>query len=207
MNDRVRLVPWAGCVGGWLIGLLVGALTLPSAFASTEIVIYGFEGSLEGWAIPDWAKASSDYVGEACRVSQTVADEGQQALELLTAFPGERWTGVYVERQVEVTDWSPFSRLKLDLYLPAEAPSGLGARVILTVGEQWVWTEMNRTIPLVPGQWTTVTVNLKPGSLDWKFFPDERFRQDVRKLGIRIESNRDPAYRGSVFLDNVRLAE
>ena len=175
--------------------------------APAEIVIFSFEGSLEGWAIPDWAKGASDHVGEEIRVSQEYAKDGQSALELRAGFTGYRWTGAYVEREVEATDWTPFGRLSVDIYLPEGAPEGLGGKIILTNGDDWEWVEMNRTIPLHPGAWTTVTADLQPRSMDWKFFLDETFRAKVRKMGVRIESNREPVYRGSVYLDNIRLTE
>jgi hypothetical protein len=189
--------------------LLMGgvAAAAPASVTAEEIVIYGFEGSPEGWAIPDWAKSSADYVGQECLVSQEKAGEGRSALEVRADFPGERWTGVYVEREVEVTDWTPFGTLAVDVYLPPTAPEGLQGKLILTVGEEWTWTEMNQTVPLAPGTWTTLSANLKPGSMDWKFFPDEKFRGNVRKVGVRIESDKAPVYRGSVFLDNIRLSE
>jgi len=172
---------------------------------AAEIVVYGFEGSAEGWLIPDWAKTNDDYVGRQLAVSQTYAEEGQSSLELRAEFPGGRWAGAYVEREVDVTDWSAFGRVSVSVYLPADAPSGLQGRIILTVGDQWRWTEMNKGVALTPGAWTTLTANLKPGSMDWKFFPDEAFRKDIRKIGVRIESDRAPAYKGPIFLDNVRL--
>lgn len=175
--------------------------------APAEIVIFSFEGSLDGWVIPDWAKGSSDHVGEEILVSQDYAKDGQSALELRAGFTGYRWTGAYVEREVDATDWSPFGRFSVDIYLPEGAPEGLGGKIILTTGDDWEWVEMNRTIPLRPGAWTTVTVDLQPHSMDWKFFPGETFRTKVRKMGVRIESNREPAYRGSVYLDNIRLTE
>ena len=194
-------VRWvAGLFAVWLLALA------PSARAS-EIVIYGFEGTLEGWAIPDWAKASTDYVARECVVSQEHKDQGQSALEIRTDFPGERWTGAYVEREVETTDWMEFSRLSVDVYVPEAAPAGLEGKIILTVGDQWQWTEMNRTVSLRPGAWTIISVKLTPGSLDWKFFPDDGFRKSVRKVGVRVESNKGPVYRGSVFIDNMRLAD
>ena len=194
-------------VRGMVVATLIAAGWLAPSLWAAEIVIYGFEGSPQGWAIPDWAKVSADYVGEECVVSQAHTDEGQYALEVRTRFPGDRWAGAYVERGTEVTDWTPFSQLLVDIYLPPEAPAGLSGKIILTVGETWTWTEMNRTIPLAPGAWTTLAVNLKPGSLDWKFVPDEAFRKNVRKVGVRIESEHGPAYTGSVYLDDVRLAE
>ena len=172
-----------------------------------EVVIYGFESGTEGWEIPDWAKASADYMASRFEISRDVVKEGRQALAIDVNFPGGRWTGAYVEREPEVTDWTPFSRLLADVYLPPDAPTGLEARLILTVGEQWQWTEMNRALPLPPGVWTTIAVDLTPKSLDWKFFPDEQFRGLVRKVGVRLESNGSPAYRGVFVLDNIRLTD
>ena len=196
---------WSRMLGQEAV-VLLGAVLLAPALSAAEIVIYGFEGTPEGWTIPEWARSSSDYVAQDAVVSQAQPSEGQCALEVSAAFPGGRWTGAYVERQVEVTDWGPFGTLSVDIFLPAEAPEGLAGRIILTVGDQWQWTEMNRSVPLTPGAWTTLSVNLKPGSMDWKFFPDEAFRKSVRKIGIRVESNSTP-YQGPVFFDNIRLAE
>ena len=189
---------------GLAVGLVVG-LWLPVWAA--EIVIYGFEGSPEGWVIPDWAKTSADYVGKDLSVTTESASEGKSTLKVDAEFPGGKWTGVYVEREVEVTDWTQFSGISADIYLPPEAPKGLKARFILTVGDQWTWTEMNRGLELAPGKWTTITAKLKPGSLDWKFFPDDQFRKNIRKLGIRVESEQATVYSGPVYIDNVRLAE
>jgi len=192
---------------GVATALVAGMVSLSAAAGAAEILIYSFEGTPEGWAIPDWAKASKEYVAHECAVSQAYAGEGRSALEIQADFPGTVWTGAYLERQVETTDWTPFGRISADLYLPERAPKGLQGRIILTVGEQWTWTEMNRTVQLEPGTWTTISATLTPGSLDWRFFPTDTFRANVRKLGIRIESDKGPTYRGSIFLDNVRLSE
>ncbi len=200
-NRRMWHVTW------WLSGLLIIGLAAMPRLAAEELVVYGFEDGLQGWVIPEWAKSSADYVVTELSVSPEQAAEGHQSLRLQAAFPGERWTGGYVERELEVTDWGAFGRIAVSVYLPPEAPQGLRGRIIVTVGDQWQWTEMNRAVPLAPGSWTPITANLKPGSLDWKFFPTETFRKDVRKLGIRIESDKQPSYTGPVFLDNVRLAE
>ena len=202
MRTDVRKLAWSGMVvlAIWALG------ALPVARAA-EIVIYGFEDGLDGWATPDWAKTSPDYVAKDLAISTDHVEEGAQALKLWADFPGTRWTGAYVEHQVEVTDWTPFGRLSVSVYLPPGAPSGLQGKIILTVGEKWEWTEMNRGIPLTPGKWTALSVNLKPGSMDWKFFPDEQFRRSVQKIGVRVESNKDPVYSGAIFIDNIRLAE
>ena len=106
-----------------------------------------------------------------------------------------------------MTDWSPFNFLSVDLFLPKEAPQGLRARIILTVGEEWKWVEMNKTIPLTPGEWMIIKVDLTPNSMNWRKFIDDSFRSDVRKLGIRIESNGKIAYKGPVHIDNVKLSD
>ena len=175
--------------------------------AAGELVMFDFEKGLEDWAIPDWAQTSPDHVGKNVAQSQEFPSHGQSSLQLIASFPGGKWTGAYVERMMYVTDWTAFSGLAADVYLPQNAPEGLKARFILTVGDKWEWTEMNRSLPLKPGEWTTITADLKPGSQDWKFFPDEKFRKDVRKIGIRIESDAKPAYTGPIYLDNVRLAK
>lgn len=181
--------------------------TAASSAPSNTLVIFDYEGSLQDWAIPDWAKESPDYVGKVLSNSQETASHGKSSMQLLADFPGSKWTGGYVEVLMHVTDWSPFSSMAVDVYLPADAPKGLEARFILTVGEKWEWTEMNRAFPLEPGKWMTITANLKPGSLDWKFFPDDKFRKDIRKVGIRVESNNKPTYSGPVYFDNLRLSQ
>ena len=195
-----RMVSWASV----LAGLLCCAIS--SAWAA-EIAIYGFEGGVEGWAVPDWAKLSNDYTLKGLGTSKAVAQEGTSSLELQADFPGGRWTGAYVERETEVRDWTQFRHLSVSFYVPPEAPTGLKGRIILTIGEAWQWTEMNRAVPLQPGVWTNIVVDLTPTSMNWKLFVDESFRKDIRKIGIRVESDTQPVYRGSIFVDNVCVAE
>ena len=167
-------------------------------------VIFGFEKGTQGWGIPDWALEKPDMVGKEVLVAKEGATEGSQALAIVVDFPGGKWNGAIVEDE-EYFDWSPYSTLSVDVTLPAEAPAGLKAKLVLTVGENWEWTEMRRSIQLPPGQTTTITASLAAGSEDWKrTVVDENFRKDVRKLAIRLESNK-PAYQGKFYIDNVRL--
>ena len=198
----MRSALWSG-MGMWLVGWLV----VGSAVAAEQepTVIFDFEGGTQDWVIPDWAKASPDNVSKVLSISEEIASHGKSSLQLLTDFPGDKWTGAYVEVLMHVTDWSPFGSVAADVYVPPSAPEGLQGRFILTIGEKWEWVEMNRAITLQPGQWTTITANLKAGSLDWKFFPTETFRKDIRKVGIRVETDKNTAYSGPVYFDNVRL--
>lgn len=197
----MRVTGWKSLLMGWVLLALGGA----AVQAEDGLVIFDFEGSTQDWVIPDWAKASPDYVAASLSTSKDFASHGEESLQLLVDFPGGRWTGAYLEEVMYVTDWSPYSAITVDVYLPYNVPKGLKGRFILGVGEQWQWTEMNRALELEPGKWTTITANLKPGSMDWKFFPDDTFRKDVRKVGIRIESDRGPVYKGPLFIDRVRL--
>jgi hypothetical protein len=67
---------------------------------------------------------------------------------------------------------------------------------------------MSRSVPLVPGQWVTVSGSLEDGSMDWKRAEvNSAFRSDVRKIVVRIESNKRPVYSGPVYIDNIRLGK
>lgn len=189
-----------------LLGFVLVLTFTPVVFAA-EKVLAGFEKDTQGWEIPDWAMEKEDYVGDSFSLSQAYSDEGKSAAEFKVDFTGGKWTAAYVE-VVEYFDWAPYSEAAADVYLPADAPTGLKSKLIITVGEGWDWTEMSRGIALQPGKWTTVSANLKPGSSDWrKTGLTDAFRQDVRKFGIRIESNMKPAYKGSIYIDNIRLIE
>lgn len=168
-------------------------------------VIFGFEEKVPSWEIPDWCLEKEEYVGESLAVSTKFAKEGQSSLEIMANFPGAKWTGVYVEVQ-QFFEWTPYKTLSADVYLPKDAPFGLQARFILTVGQDWTWTEMTRLGKLVPGEWTTITADLSPGSTDWrKITVTDEFRAEVNKVGIRIESDKRPVYSGPIYIDNVKV--
>lgn len=178
-----------------------------SAFAADE-VLFGFEaGDAEGWEIPDWAYEQDDYAaGEDIMISKDIAKQGKSSLAVITNFPGNKWSGAITE-VAEYYDWTPYGTLSCDIYLPPDAPLGLKGKIILTVGDSWKWTEMSRSVKLTPGAWTNVSANLKPGSTDWRRTkPTDEFRADVRKIAIRIESNK-PVYKGPVYIDNIVLSE
>jgi len=183
-------------------------VVLPNLSFSREIELYSFEKDPQGWEIPDWAIGKKENVAEEIGISEFQASSGKYALELGVNFPSNGgWKSAYVERIVDVTDWTPFKSMSTDIFLPANAPRGLRARIILTVGDDWKWTEMNKSIPLAPGEWTVLKVDLSPDSLSWRRFISDTFRSDVKKIGVRIESNGNIPYKGSVYIDNVRLSD
>ncbi len=207
VNNKGRSTMWGIRWRYLLLGLLSLWCFVPVAHAedaSNALVIYDFETDTQEWAIPEWETQSADYSAQQVSQAADFASSGKSSLQVMVDFPGGKWIGAYVERMMYVTDWTPFSGIAADVYVPYNAPKGLKARFILTVGDKWQWTEMNRGLSLTPEQWTTISANLMPGSQDWKFFPDDAFRKDIRKLGIRIEAD-NLTYRGPVYIDHVRL--
>ncbi len=184
-------------LGLFFIGTVAGA--------QEETVLFGFENGTEGFEIPDWAYEKPDHVQQDIRSSENFASEGNSSLEIDCEFPGGRWTGAIIEI-MQYFDWTDYSALACDVYLPADAPIGLKGKMILTVGDSWKWVEMSRSYNLKPGQWVTMTADLKAGSIDWRRVEvDDAFRQDIRKIDIRVESNNKPAYTGPIYIDNVRV--
>lgn len=184
---------------------LVFVLAMSTFAQAEEKVIFGFEKDTQGWEIPEWALEQEDHVGKTIEVSTDVAKEGARSLKMMTVFPGKMWTAAIVE-DFEYFDWTSYKELAVDVYIPPEAPVGLKAKIVLTVGENWKFTEMARSVTLVPGEWVTIAANLQPGSEDWKrTVVDDNFRKDVRKLAVRVESNKKPEYTGPIYIDNVRL--
>lgn len=191
-----------------LIVAFILLVVLPNMSFSKEILLFNFEKDPDGWEIPDWALGKKDHVAEEIGVSEFQASAGKYALEMGVNFTQEPgWKGAYVERVVDVTDWSPFKFLSADVCIPKDAPRGLRARIILTVGDEWKWTEMNKSIPLTPGEWCVLKVDISPDSLNWRRFVTDSFRSDVKKMGVRVESNGNIAYKGPIYIDNIRLTD
>ena len=192
----------------YLALLIVSACLFPHPSFAKDITLFSFEKDPEGWEIPDWAIAKKDYIARDIGISEFQASDGKHSLEIGVEFTSEpHWEGAYIERVIDITDWSPFKYISVDIFLPKDAPPGLRARIILTVGENWKWSEANKAFALTPGEWTIVKLDLTPGSLNWRKYITDDFRADVRKLGIRIESNGKIAYKGPVYIDNVKLLE
>jgi hypothetical protein len=191
-----------------LLATIAALIVMPNLSFSREILLFSFEKDPQGWEVPDWAIGKKDHVVQEIGISEFQASAGKYALEASVDFPNEPgWKGAYVERVVDVTDWSPFKYLTADVFLPKEAPRGLRARIILTVGDEWKWTEMNKSIMLTPGEWTVLKVDLSADSLNWKSFITDSFRSDVKKIGIRVESNGNVQYKGPIYIDNIRLSD
>jgi len=174
--------------------------------AADEKVLYDFEKGLGGWSIPEWALKQADQVAKGAITSDAFASSGTHSMEVVADFPGSIWTGAYVEI-MEYLDISDYEELLVDVYIPEDAPEGLKARAIFTAGENWSFLEMKKAVALIPGQWRTVRADLDGGGRVWKNSASApNMASDVRKVGVRVESNQKPTYKGPFYIDNIRAA-
>lgn len=170
-----------------------------------EVAIADFESPDPGaWKIPDWASEKADHVAREIGISTEQASKGAQSLKVTAQFPGGNWTAAVIELEDSI-DLNEQSKLLVDIYVPKDAPDGLKGNVCLTYGSNWTWAESLKNIPLVPGKWVTLEIDISEGSKDWKKVRiDNEFRSDIRKLDIRVLSDKKPAYSGVFYVDNVR---
>ncbi|MBU1851963.1 MAG: hypothetical protein KJ995_06120, partial [Candidatus Omnitrophica bacterium] len=136
-----------------------------------------------------------------------MASSGKGSLEIYAKFTGGEWTAAYIEI-VQYLDFGDHDFIAADIYVPRSCPKGLKAKFIVTAGENWRFVEMTRGVPLIPGGWTTIQADITEESRDWRTHDrNADFRSDVRKFGIRVESNLRPAYSGPIYIDNVRVGK
>jgi len=171
------------------------------------LLIESFEKENTEWAIPSWAFVKSDNAGMSLDVDGSKASQGQNSLKVETRFKSKMWSGAYVE--IELTegyylDFRGYQTLSADIFIPSEAPDNLKGEFILTVSYTWSWTEMKEATILPTGKWTTLSVDLTPEGNAWLVPLTEKMVGDVRKVGIRVQSNQD-SYEGPVYIDNIRL--
>jgi len=178
----------------------------PVRVPTGQNILYNFENDNEGWEIPSWESEKDDHVAGYLRKISGISSRGRGSLELYAEFPGKKWTAALAEVQ-QFINLGKYSTLSADIYLPPSAPAKLRGRIILTGGENWHFAEMARGFRLKPGEWTTITVDISENSTGWKKTKMTRaFREDIRKMAIRVESDKNPVYSGLIFIDNIRAS-
>ena len=188
---------------GWIVTGVM--MVVASDRLAAQTMIGDFEGDQTAWVIPDWEREKTDHVAKDAGLSDEVAKGGKKSLKLNVGFSGKKsWEAAYVELE-EPLNLVSNSKLAVDVYLPKDAPSGLAAQFCLSVGDNYVWAEQLKNIPLKPGEWTTIEVNIVPGSPEWKKIKvEESFRMEIQKIGVRVSSNKKAVYSGPIYIDNVR---
>ena len=176
-----------------------------SAPITEERTLFSFETGYEGFEIPNWVEENPGNASVSAGLSKSFASEGSQSICLNADFPGKIWTAAIIELE-QFLDLRGYRQIAVDIYVPKNAPLGLKAKIILTIGENWQWTEMVRSVALSPGEWVTVDANIEDGSFDWKRSEvTDAFRGDIRKIVVRIESNKTPIYNGPIYIDHIRV--
>ncbi len=130
-------------------------------------------------------------------------------------FPGDAWAAALIEHREDM-DWSGYESISVDIYLPKKAPKApLQARIVLTIGIGWHFTEMRYAVPLKRGRWTKIKAKLEseePEESDWKGRKEKQLFKhikNIRKVAIRIEYDASPPYRvghkyhGPIYIDNM----
>jgi len=125
--------------------LAVSLLAISGFSHAAGTVLYGFEDDTGGWRVPDWALEKEDHVARDVSVSSDWASEGKKSMKVVSEYISGKWSGAYIEIE-DYYDWSAYSKLSVDIYIPKDAPAGLKGKIILTTGEEWKWTEMSKTV-------------------------------------------------------------
>lgn len=198
-----------------IIILVLGVLSSPVCAHGLDEIRYDFEEGDQEWKVPDWAYYQKDYKAESSEVSDDIASRGKRSLKMICDFPGTVWAAALVEVEKEY-DFFGYETISADVYLPKAAPKDLiQARIVLTVGDGWLFTEMRVPQPLERGKWTTITARLDPhesATSDWKGRGEKRlfnFIRKIKKIAIRVEYDAAPPYRigpeyhGPVYVDNI----
>lgn len=189
------------------VNLGEGSTSSPIAADESTLILYNFEKDDESWEIPSWAKEKNDYVATDLTWSKERSSSGVGSIVFKTDYPPRKWSGALVEIQ-QYLDLTGHDKILVDVYLPPEAVTGLKGKIILTVGDDWRFIEMSRSKKLSPGKWNTIEASIADGSRDWKrTVTDDAFRSDIRKISVRVESDKNPAWRGNIHVDNVRTTK
>jgi len=214
-----------------LSALFFTMVLLNSANAfSAEKILSDFEKDDGGWGVPDWCFEKGDYVCKTSSISADVSNTGTSSLKLLVDFPGNAWKAGIAEYESDGSGLEEYGTISCSFYIPKTAPSGIKAKLILTVedGSEWLWVETMNTIDLTPSEWTVLAASIKSGSRDWMrplgsvisggspndpkvsgaqvYDVKDGFRANIRKIGVRVESDKT-GYAGPVYIDTIKVSE
>jgi hypothetical protein len=179
---------------------MVPALTSLSGKAT----LYDFEEDDDGWGIPAWALNLRDHVAISSKRSDRYSSKGNWSLRVNSKFPEKQWSASLVEIQ-HFLNLENFDTIAADVYFPKHSSKKLRGILILTQGEDWRFCEMSHSFRIDPGKWTTIRADISKNSVDWKKIKlDKYFRNDIRKIAIRIESTKT-SYNGPIYIDNIRV--
>lgn len=183
----------------------VSELAVPKIIFKNVLTFYDFEEDNQNWEIPDWEFKKTLHPAMSLKRTGKMASKGHSSLELSLVFKKDNCSAAYIETERYV-NLEHNDVIRIDLYVPPDAPKRLRAKFVLTTGENWQFMEMARGKRLIPGTWTTLTANISEKSIDWQSAHiDKHFKTDIRKIALKIESFH-LAYSGPIYVDNIRVA-
>jgi hypothetical protein len=154
------------------------------------------DGEASPWGLASWAGAGD---GQPRR-GEAGATDGAGALQVPVRFEGPGYAQAYVGRAADLSVRHA-AALAVDVTLPAGAPGGLHAKVVLLLGPDARWSEPPARVPLAPGATTRVALPLAAG-LDP--VPARELYDEVRGYGVKIDGT-GVQFRGEIAIDHVRL--
>jgi hypothetical protein len=160
------------------------------------------DGEAAPWTEASWASAGTDAGGAPLspRRGSAGVTSGRSALAVPVRFTGAGYEQAYVGRAAS-RSMAGAAALGADLTVPADAPAGLRAKLVLQLGPDAVWSEPAAATELAPGATTHVTLPLA-GAFDP--VPERAAIADVRGYGVKLDGT-GVAWSGEVALDQVRL--
>ena len=145
-----------------------------------SFMLFTFDTDKEGW--------NGDQ-GPVNQVEQPSAD-GNGSLRVNVSLTGSGWSDNRFESPEINEDFSRYRELRIQVFIPANAPYGLMGQLFTKSGPNWTWRD-NGWKPLKRGQWTNLSI------------PATRIQHinHVRTIGIKIGS--DGTYNGEAYIDMV----
>lgn len=173
--------------------------SVPTEGADTPkvTVLYDFEAGITPWEIvKDWPAGKEPLLHGA-------APDGGSCLQLNTKYPGESFVDAGVKAVLSDVgmDWSGYTSLEMDIYLPPGLEDG-GIRLYLKHGPDWTWAESEFINFNGRAGWIQISATL----LDMKNPADPSIAPDltrVHEVGLKLGTE---SQINAIFcIDNVRL--
>jgi hypothetical protein len=175
-------------------------VTVPAACnAAAPLASFESLQALSEWSAGTWAEATAQSTPS---IGAFGATDGAAALEVPIAFSGQSFAQGYVGMTMPSTSFAGCGAIGIDVTLPADAPSGITAQIILLLGPDARWSGgVAQTTALAPGATTTVTLDLA-GTISPS--PVRSDLLDVRGVGVLFAAA-NMTYSGAVALDRLQL--
>jgi hypothetical protein len=171
-------------------------------FPAERDPLFDFENGSQGWTLEN--DASKKPVG--LEVSSEPSNEGGHALKVPVHFPDP--ASIYRETALPGDDHKTqgVRFVSYDVFVP-KACSGYVGSLFFLKDKDGLWYQARSRAALIPGQWNTVTADIRGDSPDviplghqgqW----DENQASRVTAVGITLYGERE--FNGEVLIDNIR---